>query len=127
MKTLLTILFAVIMSSAIAQTTPPVPVATKVTLSPGNAGDDDPGDRIISYFWKQVSGPATPTIVTPALGTTEVTGYNTPGVYVYELTVTDTRGATGKGTTRVTVLAANTPPYARPVSEITIQLPVPAK
>lgn len=97
-------------------------VATQVTLD-GSASNDADG-TIQSYTWKQISGPANPTIVSPNAAVTVVKDYNTPGTYQYELTVTDNQGATGTSTVSVVVLPANQSPKASiEISDITIQLP----
>lgn len=115
MKHLLTLIFAMLITLAgFSQT------ATQVTL---NGSGTDPDGTITSYRWIQTSGPTSPTITTPNAASTTVTGYNTPGIYVYELTVTDNQGATGKATVQVTVLSANQPPKANAGANITIQLP----
>lgn len=96
-------------------------VATEVTLS-GSGSDAD--GSIVAYQWKQLSGPGTPVIVAPSSAVTKVTGYEVPGIYTYEFTVTDNKGAIGKATVQVTVLAAaNIPPVANAGGNLTIQLP----
>ena len=96
-------------------------IATMVTLDGSQSKDTD--GTIVSYKWAQTSGPvSTPLIVSPTKSITDVTGYNTPGVYVYQLTVTDNQGASGSGTVKVTVLAANLPPVANAGADIIIQL-----
>lgn len=59
------------------------------TILSGNASDND--GTIASYAWTNVSGPNTPTIVSPTNATTSITGL-TLGVYVFRLTVTDNQG-----------------------------------
>jgi hypothetical protein len=104
--------------TAMSQTT--VPVATQVTLV-GSGSDTD--GTIVSYSWKQISGPASPTIVSPTSATTVVKDYSVPGIYIYRLTVTDNDGATASDDTQVTVLAANKIPIAKAAGDIIIQLP----
>jgi hypothetical protein len=121
MKLLLTAIFLTFSFAGFSQTTPPV-ISTETTLSAATSNDDD--GTIVSYSWKQISGPATPLIVNPTGVTTKVTGFDTPGVYVYELTVTDNQGAIGKTTMVVTAYTANKPPNARiVVSPNSFQLP----
>lgn len=117
MKHLLTLILAMLITLAgFSQT-----VTTQVTLT--GSGTDADG-TIVSYFWRQISGPAIPTIVSPASATTIVKGYSVPGIYLYELTVTDNRGGVGKDTMQVTVLqAANKPPKANAGGDIIIQMP----
>ena len=95
---------------------------TSVTLD-GSASFDADGS-IANYSWRQISGPATTTI-TPASSASSksVASGLTAGVYLFELTVTDNQGATGKDTVQITVLAANKPPHADAGADQTIQAP----
>lgn len=116
MKHILTLIFAMLITLAgFSQT-----VATQVTLT---GSGSDPDGTVSSYSWKQISGPANGTIVTPDAANTIVKDYSTPGVYIYEITVTDNQGAKGTAQTKVTVLPANMPPIAKAGAEIVIQLP----
>lgn len=116
MKYLFTLIFAMLITLAgFSQK-----VATQVTLT---GSGSDPDGTITSYSWKQISGPASPTIVTPNTASTIVKDYSVAGIYIYELTVTDNQGATATAQTKVTVLPANRPPVANADSEIVIQLP----
>lgn len=116
MKHLFTLIFAMLITLAgFSQK-----VATQVTL---NGSGNDPDGTIVSYSWKQISGPADGTIVTPNAAITIVKDYSTAGIHIYELTVTDNQGATASAQTKVTVLPANLPPFAKADSEIVIQLP----
>jgi hypothetical protein len=74
--------------------------ATSATLN-GQLSYDEDG-TITGYSWKQVSGPAAATIG----GNTVVTTAKNlqPGEYVFELTVTDNNGATGKDSVNVSVV-----------------------
>lgn len=96
--------------------------ANSVTLS--GSGTDADG-TIASYTWAKVSGPTSGTITTVTAAGTTVTGL-TQGVYIFELTVTDNAGATGKDSTQVTVKAA-------PVSDTSnhayggVRWPIPGK
>lgn len=121
MKNIFTLIIAMLITLAgFSQTTTP-PVTTQVTLT---GSGSDPDGTIVSYSWRQISGPASPTIVTPNAAITVVKDYSVPGVYKYELTVTDNRGGIGRDTTQVTVLqAANINPHADAGATITIQLP----
>jgi hypothetical protein len=98
-----------------------------VTLN--GSGTDSDGN-ITSYRWTKTSGPASFTIVSPNSATTLVSGL-AEGVYTFELTVTDNRGATGKATVKVTVnpaapapKAPNQAPVANAGANQTITLPV---
>ena len=67
----------------------PVDVAT---LTGSNSIDSD--GTITAYAWSQISGPSTSIITTPTTANTTVTGMIV-GTYIYLLTVTDNKGATG--------------------------------
>jgi hypothetical protein len=64
---------------------------------------------IVSYVWKELSGPSTATIATPALATTVVSNL-VQGVYTFVLTVTDNSGVTASDVVTVTVNSATPPP-----------------
>lgn len=95
---------------------PPVPNAgidqtitlpiNSVTLS-GSATDSD--GTVTTYAWTLVSGPNTPTIVTPASPSTLVNNL-IAGTYVFQLKVTDNSGATATDTIQVIVNPLVTPP-----------------
>ena len=89
---------------------------SSVTLS--GSGTDVDGS-IASYAWTLVSGPNTPTIVSPTTGGTSVTGL-VAGVYVFRLTVTDDGGLTDADDVTITV---NVPPSANAGSDQVIVLP----
>jgi Secretion system C-terminal sorting domain/Bacterial Ig domain/Right handed beta helix region len=78
---------------------------SSVTLS---GSGSDPDGTIASYAWTRISGPNTPTIVSPSSASTNVTGL-IAGTYVFRLTVTDNRGATGFDEVTVTVNATSVP------------------
>jgi dienelactone hydrolase len=84
-------------------------------------GTDSDG-TIASYQWKKVSGPSGYSITNSTSANTAVTGL-WQGVYEFELTVRDDKGAIDRDTVRVTVLAANVPPVANAGQNITIILP----
>jgi hypothetical protein len=73
-----------------------------VTLT--GSGTDADGN-VVSYLWSQVSGPAPTTIVNPGSATTKIKGF-VQGSYVFQLMVTDNKGATGVDTAMVTVSPA---------------------
>lgn len=76
---------------------------SSATLS--GSGTDVDG-TISAYAWTKLSGPSC-TIASPSSATTNITGMNTAGVYVFQLQVTDNGGATGVDQVSVTVNAAN--------------------
>jgi len=72
-----------------------------ITLD-GSASYDADGS-IVSYKWTKISGPSTFTLLTPSSSTT-VLNNMVSGVYIFRLTVTDDKGATGTDTVTITVL-----------------------
>ncbi|MGB9428890.1 MAG: SpvB/TcaC N-terminal domain-containing protein, partial [Gammaproteobacteria bacterium] len=81
-----------------ASVTPLVPVANAVAtptttqigsnLTLNGSGSTGPSGLALSYQWSQTAGPATASINTPSGETTTVTT-ETPGVYTFQLVVTD--------------------------------------
>ncbi len=97
-----------------------LPVNT-VTLS--GSASTDPNGTIAGYSWSQVSGPANSVIASASAVSTAINGL-AKGVYVFKLTVTDTKGASSTDTVQVTVKAApNQPPVANAGASRTITLP----
>ncbi|HEY1164624.1 MAG TPA: PKD domain-containing protein, partial [Chitinophaga sp.] len=115
-----------------AANTPPVADAGKdqvftlpITLVAQLDGSNskDPDGSIKTYSWKKKTGPALGSIVTPNTAKTTLAAL-VAGVYVFELTVTDDKGATNTDEVTVTVnLAANKPPIANAGSDINITQP----
>ena len=70
-----------------------------VTLT-GTGSDAD--GKVVAYLWSQVSGPAATTIVNPGSASTLIKGF-VQGTYLFQLMVTDDKGATGVDTTSVIV------------------------
>lgn len=99
---------------------PEIPIKTEVQL----VGTASAPSGIKSLEWKQVSGPATPTIVLPNALTTLVKDYDTPGIYIYHFTVTDMANQTAMKVVRVTVLEAWGMPVADAKAEYIFRLPV---
>ncbi|CAL1518097.1 PKD domain-containing protein [Chitinophaga sp. MM2321] len=122
----------VTVNDAPAQNKPPVANAgtnqtvtlpiSSVTLD--GSSSSDPDGTIATYAWKKISGPGAGTISSPATNTTIVTGLVT-GVYIFELTVTDNKGATNAARTTVTVndAPAKQPPVALAGPTRTVTLP----
>lgn len=65
------------------------------------SGTDADG-KVVAYLWSQVSGPATSSIVNPGSTSTGIK-FNTAGTYLFQLMVTDDKGATGVDTVSVVV------------------------
>ncbi|HVU56516.1 MAG TPA: carbohydrate-binding protein [Puia sp.] len=71
---------------------------------PAPNGIDTAGYKIVSYQWKQVSGPKGATITSPNAATTSVTGLQ-KGSYVFNLLTTDNNTGTLSANTSVQVTA----------------------
>ena len=99
-----------------------VPVAdagpSKAVTSPASSetlsgtGTDNDGD-VVAYLWSQVSGPGASLIVNPGSAITLIEDL-VEGTYVFQLMVTDDKGATGVDTTSITVSPA-------PIQTLTLQ------
>ena len=85
-----------------------LPVRT-VFLSGKNSYDQD--GNIVSYKWTRLSGPVASTIKSPANDTTTITGL-VAGIYVFQLTVTDNRGAAATDDVTISVMKEHKPPKA---------------
>jgi len=91
-----------------------------VTLS-GSGSDSD--RTITSFQWTKISGPSGGTI-NNANSASFIVNNLSEGVYQFELTVTDDRGATGKDTVQITVnKAPNISPTAHAGEDKVITLP----
>ncbi|HRE50193.1 MAG TPA: PKD domain-containing protein, partial [Flavitalea sp.] len=67
---------------------------------------NDPDGEIVSYQWVRISGPGAITIINSNTATPRVIGVS-QGEYVFELTVTDEKGATATDRVKVTVITGN--------------------
>ncbi len=114
----------------VAANIPPVADAGQdITItSPANsiflkgAGTDSDGS-IASYSWAKISGPSSYNIATPSSAGTSVTAL-TPGIYMFELRVTDNNGAVAMDTIQISVLLpANMPPIANAGKDQILSLP----
>ena len=85
---------------AIAGTAKSITLPTDTVTLTGAATDAD--GTVVAYLWSQVSGPAQTTIINPGSPSTQIKN-SVAGRYVFQLTVTDNKGATGKDTTSVTI------------------------
>jgi predicted esterase len=95
-----------------------ISLPTNNVMLNGSATDVD--GTISSYGWAKISGPTQFTITTPGAASTTVTNL-AQGVYQFELTVTDDKGATGKDTVQITV---NAPSNQIPVVDAGIDLAI---
>jgi Secretion system C-terminal sorting domain/PKD domain len=90
------------------------------TANLNGTASNDPDGTISSYSWNKISGPGAITIVNSNTATPSATGL-VAGQYVFELTVTDNAGATGKDQVSVTVGTAL--PIANAGQDTVISLP----
>jgi glycosidase len=75
------------------------------TVSLNGAASSDPDGSIAAYQWKYISGPAGSSFSNAGSVSTSVNGL-AAGIYVFELKVTDNKGAAAMDAIQVTVLAA---------------------
>jgi gliding motility-associated-like protein len=92
---------------------------TNSTLVSGSGTDND--GTIATYSWTKISGP-TATVAGQSTATLQLSDL-VDGAYVFQLTVTDDKGATHADQVSITVNAANVPPTANAGTDITINLP----
>jgi hypothetical protein len=85
-----------------------------VTLN--GSGSTDPDGVIVSYKWQMLSGPGKPKIVSDKSAETFVKGLE-DGIYEFELTVTDDKGAIDRDSVLVKVLPAPPPPNTPPKAD----------
>ncbi|MDB5202085.1 MAG: hypothetical protein JWQ27_1494 [Ferruginibacter sp.] len=96
--------------------------ANNVTVSGSSSNDSD--GSIVSYAWRKVSGPTGGTIAAATSMQTAI-GFTYTGSYVFELKVTDNRGAAGLDSIIILVNPdPNTPPVSNAGADKAIQLPV---
>jgi len=93
---------------------------TNAVMLKGKGNDTD--GTVVSYQWEMISGPNSFAIANSSSAITNVTGL-VEGIYSFELTVTDDRGAVGKDTTKVYVVK-NAPPVANAGNDQTITIPI---
>jgi beta-glucanase (GH16 family) len=87
-----------------------------------NGSGTDADGTIASYAWTRVSGPNTPTLSGVATANLTASGL-IAGTYVFRLTVTDNKGATGFDEVNVVVVNPNVPPTANAGADKAITLP----
>jgi len=94
-----------------------------VTLD--GTASNDPDGSIITFLWRKISGPPSLAVTNPDSAITKIKNLS-PGVYSFELKVTDNEGLAAKDTMIVTVNAAGTinqPPVAKAGVDQIIILP----
>ena len=87
------------------------------------SGSTDPDNNITSYVWTKISGPSSFNIADASAVQTQATNL-LPGIYLFELKVTDAGALFSKDSMQVTVNAGNPnnlPPVARAGNDTTIQ------
>jgi hypothetical protein len=72
-----------------------------------NGGGTDVDGNVVSYLWRQISGPTSASILSENAAVTNVSNLS-EGTYEFELTVTDNKGLTGKDSIKVTVALGRT-------------------
>lgn len=116
----------VINKPPVAQTSGDVNITLPVTTATldGSPSVDLDGS-IVSYAWKQLSGPVTGTIAAPSAARTDITNLTVAGQYIFELTVKDNSNATSSVQVKIVVnTPANKLPTARVNGNLTLILPV---
>jgi gliding motility-associated-like protein len=86
-----------------------------------NGSGTDPDGTVASYAWTKVTGPAA-TLSGAATATLSLSNL-LEGSYIFRLTVTDNKGATGSDDVAVNVTAINVGPTANAGSDIILNLP----
>jgi hypothetical protein len=86
------------------------------TIALDGSGSSDPDGSISKYSWVKISGPGSITITNANAAKASADGLQT-GTYVFELTVTDNKGATAKDDVTITVNAKPATPNQSPVAK----------
>jgi Predicted peptidase len=91
-----------------------------------NGSGSDVDGRIVSYQWTKISGPANGVISSPTVAN-PILSQLVAGTYVYQLTVTDDKGAKASNQATINVLAASTtnkPPVANAGPDQALTAPI---
>ncbi|WP_341839525.1 PKD domain-containing protein [Chitinophaga caseinilytica] len=96
------------------------------TANLDGSGSTDADGKIAAYAWTFVSGPATAAISSASAAKTAVTGLTKAGSYVFQLAVTDDKGARATAQVTVTVEDAAAPPTVNAGTDKSIRLPATA-
>ena len=128
----------IVNSAPIPNQTPIANAGTDITITLPtssatlNGLGTDPDGTISTYAWTKVSGPVGGVIGSSSTASTGITSMNSAGTYVYRLTVTDNRSATGSDDVQIIVNDAPAPapapapnqtPSSNSGADITITLP----
>lgn len=100
-------------ASVSAGTTQTITLPTSTVTLAGTAVPSV-GSAIASYSWSQTSGPVVTSIANPSLASTVVSGFTTPGTYVFALTVSDNTTPTAL------TLVSNVSVVVNPVSAVMV-------
>ncbi len=120
---------SVIVKSATVSNTPPkVNAGTDKTITlPTNSATltataSDADGSLVSYTWTKLSGPTAGTIASPNALSTNITGLNYAGTYVYRITVKDNGGLTAQDDVAIIVNAStvNQAPVAKAGNDVTV-------
>ncbi|MBL7736689.1 MAG: hypothetical protein JNL51_14625 [Chitinophagaceae bacterium] len=90
-----------------------IPLAWNYNPTLNGTPSKDPDGWIASFSWSKISGPSSYTIVSPNAGQTKINDL-VAGTYVFRLTVTDNKGATGTDDVQITITGESTPPSNQP-------------
>ena len=97
------------------------------TVNLNGSASFDPDGTISAFSWVMISGPGAVTITSANIANPTITGL-IPGVYIFQLTVTDSVGATSKDEVNIIVnpepSIPNQPPVANAGNNVTIVTPV---
>jgi len=105
-------------NSPVANAGPDKSITLPISTTNLTGSGTDADGTISTYGWLKISGPAIGTIVSP-LGAATTLLDLVAGVYKYELTVTDDKGASGKDTVLVTVVSSlNLLPAVNPANTV---------
>ena len=96
-------------------------VTNIATLDGSGSIDNNVNGGIVKYQWSQVSGTAT--TITNANSAIATVVFTQPGIYQYQLTVTNKAGLSDSQTMQVTVLAGDVKPQAIIIAVPVIKLP----
>jgi gliding motility-associated-like protein len=112
---------AIVNQAPIADAGANISLTLPVSSTTINGSATDPDGTVASYAWTKVSGPAA-TLAGQTSASLQVSAL-VSGVYVFQLTATDNKGAIGSDNATVTVSAANIPPTANAGPDIILDLP----